>query len=77
MKVRLAAAGRPDQEGELAALDRHGGPVEADVAARIDDGHVAQLHGRAATAGAPAALAAGSRISSIAAMSREFWQARS
>ena len=44
----LAAAGLPDEEGELPAPDRRGGPVEADVAAGIDDGHVPQLHrGRA------------------------------
>jgi hypothetical protein len=40
---RLSTAGLPDEEGELPAPDRRGGPVEADIAARIDDGHVAQL----------------------------------
>ena len=49
----LSAAGRAHQEGELAALDRHGGSVEADVAARIDNGRVAQLHGRSTAAAAP------------------------
>ena len=46
---RLAAAGRADEEDELAAVDRQRDPVERHVAARIDLGHVAQLDDRLAS----------------------------
>ena len=50
---RLAAAGGADDEGELAAVDRERDALEPDVAARVDDGRVAQLDDRRAEAVGP------------------------
>ncbi len=49
---RLAAAGGPHDEGELAPLEREGDALHPDVAARIDDGGVAQLDNRRSRFGA-------------------------
>ena len=46
---RLAAAGRADEEDELAAIDGQRDPVERHVAAGVDLGHVAQLDDRLAS----------------------------
>ena len=42
----LAAAGRADQEDELAAVDAQADPLQGDVAARVDLGRAAQLDDR-------------------------------
>src|SRR5262249_30427732 len=54
---RLPAAGRADEEDELAAADRQRDSVERHVAAGVDLGHVAQLDDRPGTTTRTVALA--------------------
>ena len=73
MNVLLPQPVGPDQEGELAPLDRERDAVEPDVAAGVDDRRVAQLDDRRGRRDRPCgAISRGCMVSSIALTSRGF-----